>query len=107
MFRVAEDVVDVLPNGYHVVHGLALLVVHNLHKSVNHLAHRLWIQSVVHIPEVVPLWSELLLHIFVVREVHGDLREQTLGSLVDLLQGNVVHARNEDASELVAPDELR
>jgi hypothetical protein len=98
--------VDVLSDHDHVVLGLVLLVLHCLDNPINHLAHRLRVQGMIHVPEVVPLRTEVHLTLFIVREVDADLWEQALGSLVHFLHWDMVHPGDIDALELVGSDEL-
>ena len=99
--RAAEELVDVLSDHDHVVLGLVLLVLHCLDNPINHLAHRLRVQGMIDIPEVVPLRTEVHLTLFIVREVDADLWEQAFGSLVHFLHWDMVHPGDIDAFELI------
>lgn len=60
----------------------------------------------IDVPEVVPLWTKVLLAIFIFREVDADHWKQAFGSPVHLLYWDMVHPGDIDALELVGSDEL-
>jgi hypothetical protein len=76
-------------------------------QSVEHVQSILRIECVIHIPEVVLLWTILVLLITVVREVLDELRHHSKSRLVHINNLHSVKFGNINSKQVLVSDELR